>query len=181
MKIRVIIINISILIFIDQIIKIVIHTYFQGYQFEIIPSLIEYKPTFNDNHSYINVLLNKNFDLNIGLVSHVILFLFVLIIVFPYFFYYRNNIYNHTKLLDTGIIFLYAGIICALIGNLIWKKGTLDYIYLKSWFVFDLKDSYINIGIVLFFLYMLKSRNELKDIKTKDVFLFVKNRLIKKR
>ena len=181
MKARTVTINTFLLIAVDQVIKIIIHTYCGGYQFEIIPSIIDFKPAFNDNHSYVNVLLNKNFGLNIGLLPHIILFLCTMILVFPYFFYYRNNILRNTKLLDSAIIFLYAGIICALIGNLIWKKGTLDYIYLKPFFVFDLKDTYINLGIILFFTYLLKNRTVLKTIKTKDVFLYTKTLLSDKK
>lgn len=43
-----------------------------------------------------------------------------------------------------------TGLICALIGNPIWKKGTLDFLYLKHPFVLYLKDTYIDIGLLLF-------------------------------
>ena len=177
MKTRTIILFIFLLITIDQAIKIIINTYFGDYQFEIIPSLIEFKPTFNDKYSYVNFLLNKNFGLNVGLLPHVILKLFIGILVSAFFFYFRNNIYNNTKLLDTAIIFLFAGIICSLIGNLIWENGTLDYIYLKPLFVFDLKDTYAEVFIILFFLYAIKNKTEFKSIRTRDVILFAKNRL----
>ena len=74
-----------------------------------------------------------------------------------------------------------AAVICALIGNLIWKNGTLDYIYLKPWFVFDLKDLYVDLGIVTFLIYVLKNRRQLKKLdkglKMKDVYKDTKNRL----
>jgi len=74
---------------------------------------------------------------------------------------------------------MYAGLICALIGNLIWKKGTLDYIYLKPLFVFDLKDTYLDVFIVIFIIYAINNKTQLKPIKMKDVFLYAKNRLKK--
>ena len=85
MKIRIVILCIFILIAIDQAIKIIINIYFLEYQFEIIPSLLEFKPTFNDKHSWVNSLLNKNFGLNVGLLPHVILYIFIGVF-FPLFF-----------------------------------------------------------------------------------------------
>jgi len=75
-----------------------------------------------------------------------------------------------------------AAILCALIGNIIWKNGTLDYIYLKPLFVFDLKDSYSDIGIILFLIYAFKNRVQLKlihQLKIRDVYLDTKFRLKK--
>jgi len=77
MKTRTVILWIIILIIVDQTIKIIVNTYFGDYQFEIIPSLFEFKPTFNEEHSWVNTLLNKNFGFNFGLLPHVILFLFI--------------------------------------------------------------------------------------------------------
>jgi hypothetical protein len=129
----------------------------------------------------VNTLINKNFGLNVGLLPHVILYLFIGVFFSAYFFYYRNNILKNSRLLDTSIIFLYAAIFCALIGNLIWIKGTLDYIYLKPLFVFDLKDTYVDLAIILFIIYVNRNRAQLKSIKTRDVFLYVKKRLLKEK
>ena len=168
-----------ILIVTDQLIKIIVNTYFMVSQFEIIPSLIEFKPTFNIKHSWVNTLLNKNFGINVGLLPHVILYLSFVILIPLYLSYTRDKISHHKRLIDMAIIFIMAGLLCALIGNLIWKNGTLDYIYLKPFVIFDLKDTYADFGIALFLLYALKNRNHLKklQIKMKDVFLHAKNRL----
>ena len=72
-----------------------------------------------------------------------------------------------------------AALICALIGNLVWKNGTLDYIYFKPWFVFDLKDVYIDFGVGFFLIYAFKNKNQLNPIKSRDVFLYAKSRFIK--
>lgn len=66
-----------------------------------------------------------------------------------------------------------------MIGNLIWEKGTLDFIFLKPWFVFDLKDTYGDVAIVLFVIYVIKNRTQFEPVKTRDVFLYAKNRLKK--
>jgi hypothetical protein len=178
MKTRIVIYWILILIVIDQSIKIIINTYFGDCRFEIIPSLIEFIPTFNAKHSWVNTLLNENFGIDVGLLPHIILYLLIGILITVYFSYLRHNIPNNKKLIDASIIFLMATLFCALIGNLIWKNGTLDYIYLKPLFVFDLKDLYSDFGVALFLIYAFKNRNLLKNrIKTRDVFLYAKNKL----
>ena len=180
MKARTIILWTLILIVIDQSVKIIINAYFVGCKFDIIPSLVEFNPTFNVRHSYVNTLLNDNFGLNVGLLPHVILYLFIGILIYAYFSYMRSTIAGHKILIDGASICFYASLFCALIGNLIWKKGTLDYIELKPLFVFDLKDIYIDSGIVLFLLYIIKNKTQLNQpIKTKNVFQQAINRLKK--
>ena len=174
MKLRTIIFWILTLVIADQVIKIVINSFFLETQFAIIPSLFDFKPTFNDKHSYINVLLYQKYQINLGLWFHIILFLIIELIVITMYFYFRNNILKNKKLLDSALIFQIATVICAFIGNLIWKNGTLDYIYLKPLFIFDLKDLYSNCFTVLFLIYAYKNIDEIKMIKTKDITLHVK-------
>ena len=178
MKTSTILAWILILIIIDQAIKILIYNLFGEIHFEIIPSLIEFKPTFNVYHSWVNTLLNNNLGINVGLLPHIILYLLIGVLVPMYFSYFRNNILHNKKLIDISLIFMMAAILCAFIGNIIWKKGTLDYIYLNPFFVFDLKDVYIDFGVALFLIYVFKNRNQFEHpIKTRDVFLYAKNKL----
>ena len=181
MKTRHIITWILILVFTDQIIKILINIYIGNVHFEIIPTLIEFKPTFNERHSWVNNLLDDNFGINVGLIPHVILYILIGIFLPMYFSYFRNNILADKKLIDIAIICLMAGVLCALIGNIIWQKGTLDYIYLKPLFVFDLKDMYCDLGTITFLIYVFKNRNQFeilaKGMKLRDVYLETKDRL----
>ncbi len=181
MKTRNIIIWILLLITLDQAIKILIHNLFRDIHFEIIPSLFEFKPTFNTRHSWVNTLLNKNLGINIGLLPHILLYLLIGILLPLYFSYFRSKIPFDKKLIGIAIVFIVAAIICALSGNIIWKNGTLDYIYLKPLFIFDLKDMYVDFGIVAFLFYAIKNRVQLektlKGVSVKDVFLDTKNRL----
>ncbi len=181
MKTRNIIIWILILITIDQVIKILIHNFYGDIHFEIIPSLLEFKPTFNVKHSWVNTLLDKNFGVNVGLLPHVVLYILIGIFIPIFFSFFRNNIPTNKKLIDLAIVFMMAAVVCALIGNIIWKNGTLDYIYLKPWFVFDLKDLYSDLAIVAFLIYALKNRRQFenltKELKMRDVYKDTKNRL----
>jgi len=178
MKAQKIICWILLLIVLDQTIKIIINSFFLETQFDIIPSLFEFAPTFNDKHSWVNYLFYENFNVNMGLWFHIILFLFIGIIVSTFYGYCRNNIVENKKLLDATFIFFTAGFVCALIGNLIWEKGTLDFIYLKPLFVFDLKDLYINCCFIpLFLIYANKNREQIRTIKIKNVIDYIKEKL----
>ena len=174
MKTKTIIGWVLFLIIIDQIIKIIINTYFLETEFNIISTILEFKPTFNGHHSWVNSMLYNKFQINIGLLPHIILFILIEIIIFVIYFFYKKNINGSTKLLDLALIFQLAGAACAFIGNLIWEKGTLDYIYLKPLFVFDLKDVYINCSIVLFIIFFEKNRKHIKNVKIRDFFSLVK-------
>ena len=169
MGFKTIIFWVFILVVVDQVIKIIINAFFLEYQAEIIPSLFEFRPSFNDKHSYVNVLLYRKFQINMGLWFHLILFLIIEIVIIALYICLKNSICNNRKLLDFAFIIQLAGLICALIGNLIWKNGTLDYIYLKPLFIFDLKDLYLNCFAIMFLIYFHKNKTQIKRIKMKDV------------
>jgi hypothetical protein len=180
MKTRNIVVWILILITIDQSIKILIHNFYSDIHFVIIPSLFEFYPTFNVKHSWVNSILDKNFGINAGLIPHVIIYILIGIFIPMFFSHFRNNIAANRKLIDIAIVFLMAAVLCALIGNIVWKNGTLDYIYLKPWFVFDLKDFYSDLGVIAFLVYAFKNRVQFekltKAMKIRDVYIDAKNR-----
>lgn len=169
---------IFLLIVTDQAVKLIIYHYYLDCNFEIIPGLFDFKPVFNDKHSYVNVLLNQHTGINMGLWIHLLIFLLSEIIILVLYGFFRT-LSEKTKLLDTGIVFQAAGFICALTGNLIWKEGTLDFIYLKPLFVFDLKDVYVDCFTVLLLIYLLKNKTKLKGSAFKDITAFAGNKLRK--
>lgn len=174
MKPRTIIFWICVLVIADQAIKIIIDTfYFEGH-FEIIPSMLEFKPIFNDKHSYFNVLLNNKFNINVGLIAHLLLFLVLEIVVISLYFLFRKHINKSRKLLDIAFVFQISGLICALSGNLIWENGVLDYLYLKPLFIFDLKDLYNNVFAILFLVYIIINASEVKALEEKDIISHIR-------
>jgi len=150
MKIKTVILWICLLVILDQGIKVVINTWFLDTRFTIIPSLFEFYPKFNYNHSYVNDLFN------FGISKWVHLIIFILIPLFYIPIYAGMRASSHRKkLVDWAAIFAFSGIICAIVGQIFWK-GVLDFIYLIPLFVFDFKDIYINVFVVLFILSLLK-------------------------
>jgi lipoprotein signal peptidase len=180
MKARNIVIWTFIAVLIDQAIKIFINAGYYNAQVEIIPSLVEFKPTFNTHHSWVNSLLNSNLGINVGQIPHILLYIMLGILIPMYFTYFRNRMPKGKKLIDVAIVFLMSAIVCALSGNIIWREGTLDYIYLIPLFVFDLKDVYIDLGMALFILYTIRNRKEfehiIKGMKFSDVYTETINR-----
>lgn len=168
------------LITIDQVIKIVIYNYFLETNFVIIPSLFEFAPTFNGKHSYANVLLHENFNIDLGLWIHVIFFMIFQAFILLLYDFLRSKLTKDSRILDFAIVLQLSAMICALIGNLIWEKGVLDYIYLKPLFVFDLKDLYNTCFIVIFPLTLLIYRKQFDSIKMGDLIKHPKKRLREK-
>jgi hypothetical protein len=154
MSLKKVILWIALLVFIDQIIKIVINNYFLDTGFVIIPPVFEFRPVFNAKGPYFTAhLLKLNIDLNIVCVFYAVVLCLIIIL--------HNKIRkakNNTVFLDFMFILAIAAHVCALAGFMFWKKGCLDYIYLKPLFVFDLKDLYIDCFICLFGFFLYRQR-----------------------
>lgn len=167
MKVRNIICWIIVLVILDQTVKLFIYHNYLDLRFDIIPSILEFRPTFNTKHSYVNSLLYNNFGFDAGFWPHIILFIIIEIVFLFLYLYLRNNTQKN-RLLDIAFIFQTAGILCAYAGNILWREGTLDFIFLKPLFVFDLKDLYLNCFLVLFLMFYLKNQKRLNEVKIKD-------------
>ncbi len=165
------------LIAIDQAVKIVINAYFLDVNFEIIPGLLEFKPVFNSKHSYLNSLLYKHLNINLGFWFHILLFLLTQGIFLVLYGFLKNNSTVNKKLLDAGMVFQLSGFACALIGNIIWKNGILDFIYLKPLFVFDFKDIYLDCFAVLFLIFVHKNKKQMKQLKKQNLIQYLKTKL----
>ena len=161
-------ISISILVLVEQIIKLIINHNFLDLDVAIIPGLVYFSPLFNRDYSWINNL----FDLGIGKIFHIIMV--VLILVLLYLFYnYAFNKKLKSKAFYLSYLFIMSGAICSLIDKVFWD-GSLDYIYLKGLFTFDLKDAYISMFVVIViymvffdkqFVEFIENDSILKDMK----------------
>lgn len=174
MKIRTIVLFTLFLIVLDQAVKWLINAYYFDVTFTVVPSLLEFRPKFNDKHSYVNVLLNQYFGIHVGLLPHIILFAAIQVVMIVLFSYFRENIKN-TRILGVAFSFQVASMVCALLGNLVWKQGTLDFIYLVPLFIFDLKDLYSNCFILLFLIYVYSVKKPLEKVHFSDVITYVKD------
>lgn len=153
----------------DQVVKWIIQTYFLDTRFDIIPGLLEFYPKYNYSHSYVNDL----FDIGIGFAPHLLLFLVILAWLILMYGYIRTI--RRKKIDDCAYMFGIAGAVSAILSISLWK-GVLDFIYLVSLFVFDLKDLYINVFVVLFIAGILFYRSEpVFNGKGKGFLNYIKN------
>lgn len=153
---------ILLLIALDQTIKIIVKNY-AGVRVAIINNIIYFMPTQNTNYSWINSL----FQLGWGRIFHIALTI-VILIFSSYGFKYLDYKNAKNKFINTIKIFLFSGIICSLIDRVYWN-GSWDYILLKGFFVFDLKDCYINVFIFGFIILYIKNIKVLSKIKDRDL------------
>jgi lipoprotein signal peptidase len=150
MKIRTIILWTIALVIIEQLIKLAISLNCRDLNIEIIPSLLEFKPTFNNKTLYWLGLMN----IDIGRWGRLLIGIIVLGAVARCYLYLKK-ISKKEKLVDIGFMFGFAGTLCSLCDN-IFFGGSWDYAYLKPLFVFDLKDVYLNCFTVLLFIFLIR-------------------------
>lgn len=152
------------LVAIEQIIKIIIYKNFLERQFPILPPILYFEPMFNKHYSWFNSM----FQLGISKGLHIAFGLIMVILIYL-FYRYLNDQVGSNKLIHTMFAFLFSGAICSLIDKIFWD-GSLDYILVKGYFTFDLKDVYINIFNGLLILSMILHNKTLKELDDKEIF-----------
>ena len=150
------------LVIADQGVKLIIVNFFIDTKFDIINSIIGFRPVFNHQYSYINNVLK----LHIGLLTHTVLLIFLQLAI-PFIYIFLRTVQRDTKLLDISFIFGQSMLICVFCSYFLWKAGCLDFIYLHLWTV-DFKDIYMNCFAILFLFNLYKNKAELKSSKIKN-------------
>lgn len=131
--------SILLLTLIDQYIKIYISNNLMNENFYIFNDIFGFVPSLNTSYSWFNSL----FNLGVGLLPHIVVNIIVLFISILLFDFIRKK-QKDDKIINLLFTLLFAGVICSLIDKIFWG-GSLDYIYLKGLFTFDLKDFYLSI------------------------------------
>jgi signal peptidase II len=171
MKIKTIALWVIFLVVIEQIIKLVISTYYQDINLEIIPSLFEFKPTFNDKSFYwVSVLFHADVGRWTRLLTGAIIFV-ILYIVYRYI----KTIYKQSKLVNVAFLFAFAGAMCSMSDN-IFFGGSWDYISLKPFPTCDLKDLYLNCFGCLLIIGVLTNQKDLPPVKKNDFWKWLKKK-----
>lgn len=162
----------TLLIALDQGIKVIINASHLDAHIPILPPVVYFQPVFNRDYSWVNSL----FKLGLGKGLHiavVLVLLFVMYLVYRYIAYEGHN----TQLVVLSFAFIFAGGLCSLIDKVFWN-GSLDYILLNNWFTFDLKDVYINVfvGVVVaMMVFNYRGFREMDDTKAiRGLWAFVR-------
>lgn len=161
----------------DQGIKISIKLFWFNNDFPVINDMLYFRPIINTEGSWLNARFGTS-------ISFPILITLNIIAIIIFFEVYRYYLYNGNKdfWADMCFIFVSCGAICSLIDK-VFYGGSLDFIGISNLFIADIKDLYINLGILFFALTMLNngylssSETTLKDDfhSLKKFFLFVVN------
>ena len=155
------------LVLIDQIIKIIISSVFMQYRFDIVDNFARFNPTINTDLSwagnYIHIFSN--------LPVTVLLSLFVLFLFISGYLLYISKRKTSSFSAKVIIGFGVAGCLCSLSDKIFWGSS-LDFIQITS-FIFDLKDCYLTVAVVLFAVIGLSHS---KDISVKEYVRFCYNK-----
>lgn len=162
---------IAIMVVVEQGIKLVVRNY-QGVSHPIISNFVYFNPTHNTYYSWFNSMLG----LQNTRMFHIVLTIILMVLAIT-IFRFVNSKFGDSISISLLEIFLVAGIICSLIDRVFWN-GSLDYIHLKGFFVFDLKDVYLSTFQVLFFLTVVRNWKAFSDLNEKefigDLFRFLR-------
>lgn len=135
----------------DQGIKILIKLFWFNNDFPVISNMLYFRPIINTEGSWLNARFGTS-------VSFPILITLNIIAIIIFFEIYRYYLHNGKKDFwsDMCFIFINCGAICSLIDK-IFYGGSLDFIGISNLFIADIKDIYINMGILFFALTMLNN------------------------
>ena len=168
---------------IDQGIKIFIKLLWFNNDFLIVPGMLYFRPIINTNGSWLNARFGASISFPI-LITLNIVAIFIFIEVYRYYLHKGNKDFWS----DMCFIFISCGAFCSLIDK-VFYGGSLDFIGICNLFIADIKDLYINLGILFFALTMfnkgyLASNQDTslkEDFQTLTRFLlFIKNDIYNK-
>lgn len=168
MKISKDFIIVSLLVVLDQIIKVYIYLNHLDKNVDIIKNILAFYPKFNKDYSWVNSL----FQFGIGLVPHIIFSCLVLLAVMLFYDFLKTK-KKMDKMMHAAFLLIISGAVCSLTDKVVWG-GSLDYMYLKGFFIFDLKDVYVGafeVLIIITAVRKLKNVDEKKLVKEFAGFL----------
>lgn len=139
------------LMLLDQGLKLIIKSKFFNFYFEIIPSFISFNPIINTHGSWLNARFNFNVSFSI-----LILINAISLILFIEIYRYNKSLNNKNFWSDMCFTFIFSGALCSFIDK-VFYGGSLDFIGISNLFIADIKDIYINIGLLFFIMACYKS------------------------
>ena len=155
---------IAFLVLLDQGIKLYIKYNLFTVNFYIIGEIVQFIPKLNEKYSWINSL----FDLGIDRTIHILIVLIITILLCIGYRFLRT-VYTLQKLIYLSILIAISGSICSLIDKVFWG-GSLDYISIRGFFIFDLKDIYITIFEIICICSLIFNDRDYKSISTKKIY-----------
>lgn len=138
-------------LFIDQGIKILIEFLWFNNDFPIINNMLYFRPIINTNGSWLNARFGTSVSFPILITLNIIA---ILIFIEVYRYYLHKGKKDFWA--DMCFIFVNCGAVCSLIDK-VFYGGSLDFIGISNLFIADIKDLYINLGILFFAIAMFNN------------------------
>ena len=181
LKTKFLFITFIITMLLDQGSKLIIKFNFFNNYFEIIPNFLSFNPIINTQGSWLNARFNFNISFPLLILINGIALMFFI------------EIYRYAKFkcgksfwTDMCFIFIFAGALCSFIDK-VFYGGSLDFIGISDLFIADIKDIYINLGLLFFIMSCYKNgffseeestfKDDLNAIQR--FFIFVKDDILK--
>lgn len=136
------------LIALDQFVKVLIWNFAMEKRIIFIPNALRFEPFQNTNLNWFASMAN----IVMPVAFMVVLQLSALIGLTIFYKYQRYTNVKENLWLSLGFCLASAGIGCSFIDVVFWG-GSLDYIGLFDWFIFDMKDVFLNAGWISIFLW----------------------------
>lgn len=153
----------GILILLDQGVKMIIREWYFDRNFPLLGEYLTFHPIVNKKYSYIGNYIhffsNKSVTILLGFIA-------IPILITIYRFLTTRPL-KGKKLLNLSFLFAMAGCCCSLIDRIIWD-GSLDFVKLFDWFIFDIKDCYLSFFSVSIILIIFLNLKEIDSIKFAD-------------
>lgn len=140
------------LIALDQAVKLLISKSALNASMVLIPGTLLFKPTQNTHLNWIASMAGYKTPVWMMITLQIV----VLVLVTLLFRYLTYRSGSRQPLLLAFFTFVAAGIGCSFIDVVFWG-GSLDFLGLFSWFVFDTKDIYLNTSSVFLVLWVIKN------------------------
>jgi len=173
------------LVALDQAVKLIIANFFIDTEFTIVQNFLYFYVTQNIYLGWIPSMLGVAMPLYVAVFLVIISWLFI-VIAHRYLIFITYDFTKYKTIPHLFLALLLSASICKLIDDIFWG-GSLDFILLFDWFIFDLKDVYITIGVSLTMFYAITyevlqyknfSKEERKENTKKHSFLrWLKNGL----
>jgi signal peptidase II len=103
---------------------------------------------------------------DISYYSHIISLFSIIVLLWLSYLIYKEQkeiLYDNVKYI--AIIFFISGILGNLYDRIVFG-GVRDFLHLKGYFIFNIADIYLNIGVVLFFISEILVKRNIKKQQT---------------
>ena len=162
----------------DQGVKLIIKIFYFNTNKVLIPNMLYFNPIINTDGSWLNARFGTSVSFPLLIVVNIIA-LILFVEIYRYYHFKGNKDFWS----DMCLIFVLCGALCSLIDK-VFYGGSLDFIGISNLFIADIKDLYINLGILFFVLTLFNNGyltteedTSLKDDinNLKKFLIFIKN------